>query len=88
MATMNVSLPPDMVDFVNNEVAGGDYTSSSEVVREALRLLKHDKELAREKLAILRREVDIGLADAAAGRFSTRTAREIAEEVKREHSGE
>lgn len=87
MATMNVSLPPDMVDFVNGEVAAGDYTSSSEVVREALRLLKHDKELEREKLAILRREVNIGLADAAAGRFSTRTAREIAEEVKRKHFG-
>lgn len=87
MATMNVSLPPDMIDFVNNEVATGDYTSSSEVVREALRLLKHDKALEQEKLAILRREINIGLADAAAGRFSTRTAWEIAEEVKREHFG-
>jgi antitoxin ParD1/3/4 len=40
--------------------------------------------LDREKLAILRREIAIGLDDAAAGRFSRKTVREIAEEVRRE----
>jgi len=85
MATMNVSLPGDMVDFVENEVAGGGYSSSSEVVREALRLLQHDKALEAEKLAILRREINLGLEDAAAGRFSTKTVSDIAEEVRREH---
>jgi len=76
-----------MVEFVNNEVSAGGYTSSSEVVREALRLLKHDKAHEQEKLAILRREINNGLGDAAAGRLSKRTEREIAEEVKREHFG-
>jgi antitoxin ParD1/3/4 len=88
MATMNVSLPVDMVDFVENEVAEGGYASSSEVVREALRLLQHDKALEQEKLAILRREINIGLEAAAAGRFSKKTVRDIVEEVRREHSGE
>ena len=88
MATMNVSLPTDMVDFVNNEVATGGYTSASEVVRDALRLLQHDKALEEEKLAILRREVNIGLADAAAGRFSKRSVREIFDEVRHEGDGE
>ena len=88
MAPMNVSLPADMVDFVECEVAQGGYASSSEVVREALRLLQHDKALEQEKLAILRREINIGLLDAAAGRFSIKTVSEIADEVRREHSGE
>ena len=87
MATMNVSLPGDMVDFVENEVAEGGYASSSEVVRDALRLLQHDKALEAEKLAILRREINIGLEDAAAGRISTKTVSEIAEEVRREYFG-
>ncbi len=85
MATMNVSLPADMVDFVENEVAEGGYASSSEVVRDALRLLQHDKSLEDEKLAILRREINIGLEDVAAGRFSAKTVSDIAEEVRREH---
>ncbi|MDA8230270.1 MAG: type II toxin-antitoxin system ParD family antitoxin [Magnetospirillum sp.] len=88
MATMNVSLPADMVEFVENEVADGGYVSSSEVVRDALRLLQHDKALEREKLAILRREIAIGLEDAASGRFSRKTVQEIADEVRREQFGE
>ena len=83
MARMNISLPADMVAFVEGEVAGGGYSSSSEVVREALRLLHHDKALEREKLAILRREVTIGLEAAAAGRFSKKTVADILDEVTR-----
>ncbi|MGX9177750.1 ribbon-helix-helix domain-containing protein [Mesorhizobium sp. BHbdii] len=43
MATMNISLPSDMVEFVEHEVSQGGYASSSEVVKEALRLLRHEK---------------------------------------------
>ncbi len=88
MATMNVSLPTDMVEFVESEVAHGGYGSSSEVVREALRLLQHDKALEQEKLAIMRREIDIGIEAAAAGRFSTKTASQIADQLRQEHFGE
>ncbi|PKR87374.1 type II toxin-antitoxin system ParD family antitoxin [Pleomorphomonas diazotrophica] len=88
MATMNVSLPTDMAQFVEDEVEGGGYASSSEVVREALRLLQRDKALEAERLAILRREIGIGLADAAAGRFSQKSVKDIADEVRRDHLGE
>jgi antitoxin ParD1/3/4 len=36
---MNVSLTPELKKFVNAKVQSGRYTSASEVVREALRLL-------------------------------------------------
>jgi antitoxin ParD1/3/4 len=88
MATMNVSLPDDMAEFVSKEIAAGGYSSASEVVRDALRLLQHDKAAEQEKLAILRREVAIGLDAATSGRFSTRTVDEIADQVWREHFGE
>ena len=88
MATMNVSLPSDMAKFVEDEVEGGGYASSSEVVREALRLLQRDKAREAETLAILRREINIGLADAEAGRLSRKSVMDIADEVRREHLGE
>lgn len=42
---MNVSLPEQMEEFVRQKVAGGDYETASEVVREGLRLLKQRDEL-------------------------------------------
>lgn len=47
---INVSLPEELLRFIKAKVETGRYTSSSEVVREALRLLeKHDEQEA-EKL--------------------------------------
>lgn len=41
---MNVSLTPRLEAMIREKVASGRYTSSSEVVREALRLLEeHDQ---------------------------------------------
>lgn len=37
---MNVSLTPELENFVTAKVQGGRYRSASEVVREALRLLE------------------------------------------------
>lgn len=44
---MNVSLTPDLDRFVASKVASGRYTSASEVVREALRLLE-EREMERK----------------------------------------
>lgn len=84
---MNISLPSGLASFVENEVASGEYSTQSEVFREALRLLQHDKELEKEKLAILRREINIGIEDAENGRFSNQSVREIADEVREEYLG-
>ena len=59
-------------------VEAGDYKSASEVVRDALRLLRDERERAESKLEILRREVGKGLAEAERGDFSTRTVGDIA----------
>lgn len=37
---MNVSLPRELEQYVRKGVASGRYTSASEVIREALRLLQ------------------------------------------------
>jgi len=55
---MDVSLTPELENFVESKVVSGRYTSASEVVREALRLLEqHDKARAAE-LEEFRSEVD------------------------------
>lgn len=60
---LNVSLTDELAQFVKTKVESGRYTSSSEVVREALRLLeKRDHEDA-EKLRWLQR----AWADGATG---------------------
>ncbi len=46
---MNVSLTPELDKFVAGKVESGRYTSASEVVREALRLLdEHDRARAAQ----------------------------------------
>jgi antitoxin ParD1/3/4 len=44
---MNVSLTPELEQFVQSRVASGRFQTASEVVREGLRLLE-ERELARE----------------------------------------
>ncbi len=78
MPTMNVSLPAELAEFVEREVASGEYGTASEVVRAGLRLLRRDREAREEKLAVLRREIGIGVDQARAGRLSTRSAIGIA----------
>lgn len=85
MATMNVSLPAEMMAFVEAEVSGGDYASASEVVRDALRLLRRERAAEQERIAILRREIQLGLDDVEAGRLSRISVAEIAEQVAARH---
>lgn len=84
MPTMNVSLTEDMVKFVDDEVSGGDYVSASEVVRDALRVFRHEKEVEANKLRILREEVGKGIDEADRGEFSDRTVDDILRDVLRE----
>jgi putative addiction module CopG family antidote len=51
---MNVSLPPDLVPFVDQLVAAGGFPSAQEAVSEALRRLQDDE----EKFAALKATFD------------------------------
>ena len=58
---MNVNLTPQLEELVRSKVSSGLYTSASEVVREALRLMEEQDRLRQVKLEALRREVRKGL---------------------------
>ena len=51
---VNVSLPEELANFVKDKVSTGRYGSSSEIVREALRLMEKTERRDAEKLALLR----------------------------------
>ena len=58
---MNVSLTPELESLVQQKVQSGLYTSASEVVREALRLLNDRDTIQQQRMAELKREIKIGL---------------------------
>jgi antitoxin ParD1/3/4 len=60
--TMNVNLSPQLEAMVKAKVASGLYTSASEVVREALRLMEQQDQLRSLQLQQLRSDIQEGLA--------------------------
>lgn len=58
MATMNVSLPDQMKDWVEAQTKSGHYSNSSDYVRD---LIRRDQE-RRAKIAHMQKLVDEGLA--------------------------
>lgn len=60
---MNLSLTKELEAWVEARVASGLYRSSSEVVREALRLLREREELKELRRAELRSAIAKGVAE-------------------------
>ena len=58
---MNISLTPQLEEFVKRKVDSGLYVSASEVMREALRLLEERDRLNAMRLEELRKEIKKGL---------------------------
>jgi antitoxin ParD1/3/4 len=67
---MNVSLTEELEEFVQQKVSSGRYHSASEVVREALRLLQDHDTLYEIQLAVLRRDIAVGIEQADRGEVS------------------
>ena len=80
---LTVALPGRMAKAVRKAVTTGEYASTSEVVRDALRLWEGRRELRERDIAALRRAWDDGKASGRAGPLDI--ARLIAEE-KSAHS--
>ena len=76
---LTVTLPAEMAAVVKSAVETGDYASTSEVVRAALRDWKMKRALQVEELAALKADIDTGLADVAAGRVRDFDATRIVE---------
>ena len=73
---INVNLTPFLEEMVRQKVKSGLYTSASEVVREALRLMTEQDALRVAKLDQLRKDIHAGIESGTASVWD-------AEEIKR-----
>jgi antitoxin ParD1/3/4 len=74
---MNVNLTPHLEELVRQKVESGLYTSASEVVREALRLMDEKDSMREAKLQQLRCDIHEGMESGPARAWDP-------EQVKRE----
>ncbi len=75
---ISVSLTPELIGLIKAKVESGRYTSTSEVVREALRLLERADRQEAERVKALRRAWKEGLASGGAGELDFAELRETA----------
>jgi antitoxin ParD1/3/4 len=68
MERITITLTPEMARTLRGAVEAGEYASSSEIIREALRDWRHKRALQAQELADLRAAVQEGLDDIEAGR--------------------
>ncbi len=67
---MNFSLTPSLEQFVRDLANSGEYNNASEVVREAIRLLKRAEERRALKMERLRAAIGDGDEALARGEFT------------------
>lgn len=65
--TVNISLTPELGAFLESRVKSGRYQTTSEVVREALRLLERQEEDRQQAFRQLKAKLARGAAQAARG---------------------
>ena len=75
---MNVSLTQELANFVKAKVSTGRYSSSSEVVREALRLMEKADAQEAEKLRLMRKAWQEGVESGDAGELDFAALKEEA----------
>ena len=77
--TLSISLTPQLENMVRAKISSGMYSSASEVVREALRLLDEYDQLRGKRLETLRRDIQLGI-ESGAGQATT--AQEVLRRVR------
>jgi antitoxin ParD1/3/4 len=65
--TVNISLTPKLDSFLRGRVKSGRYQTTSEVVREALRLLEREEKERNEAFKGLKAKLNRGAGQAARG---------------------
>ena len=78
--TVNISLTPELDAFLQSRVKSGRYQTTSEVVREALRLLQNQEKEREEGLKQLKAKLQRGAAEAERGELLE--ADEVFEELR------
>lgn len=81
---MNVSLTPELEQYIQEKVSSGLYYSASEVVREGLRLLKEREQLQLIRLQELRQDIQAGLDSGESTPLDMQAVQEKARQRRRQ----
>jgi antitoxin ParD1/3/4 len=82
-SSLNVSLTPELEEFVQKRVASGKYKTASEVIREALRLLESREQERESAYRELKRELQSAAAEAEAPDPKFYSGEEVFDELRR-----
>ncbi len=77
MATMNISVPDPMKDWVQTQIDEGKYASSSDYVRD---LIRKDQE-EKDKLAAFQAAITLGIESGDAGELDMDTIKKKARQL-------
>ena len=80
---MNISLTPEMNEWIKQKIKSGMYKSSSELIREGLRLLKFRDEQRAKMVEDLRNELLVGIKQLDAGKSQT-LDQTLVDQIKRD----
>ena len=83
--TLNVSLTPELDEFISSKVASGRYQSASEVIRQGLRLLQEQEMTRQAQLDRLRAQINLGLDQANRGELLD--GEEVFDELEKRFAG-
>ena len=76
MATMNISLPNPMREWVEQQIQGGRYSNNSDYVRD---LIRRDQE-QRDKILALQQAITKGLESGSDGKLDISEIKRLARE--------
>ncbi len=77
MATMNISVPDPMKDWVQAQIDDGKYASSSDYVRDLIRKDQQEK----DKLAALQAAITLGIESGQAGELEIKSIKQKARQL-------
>lgn len=79
---MNISLSPEWESWIQQQIALGSYQSASELIRDALLILREQNQLRELRQAELQRQLSIGLEQLERGEGEPLSS-EVLADIKR-----
>ena len=84
---MNINLTPSLEKMVRDKVKSGLYTSASEVIREALRLMADQDTIRQAKMDLLRQDIRAGMKSGAAIVWNPEEVKKAGRKKQQERQG-
>jgi len=84
---MNINLTPSLEKMVRDKVKSGLYTSASEVIREALRLMAEQDSIRQAKMDLLRQDIHAGMESGPAVVWNPEEVKKAGRKKQQERQG-